>query len=95
MSVNSITRTIISVITLLCLLVSANNAASSSSENQIQHLQTPVINFYPGITSSYFINSEMLFIDDPEHKESLDTILQPDQIWNKIDRSSSSISLKS
>lgn len=88
MSANNITRTIISVITLLCLLVSANNAISATPENQIQQVQPPVINFYPDITSSYFINSEMLFLEDPEHTESIDTIINQDQKWNKIDRNS-------
>ena len=88
MSVNNITRTIISVISLLCLLASANNAISSPSENKAQQVHSPVINFYPDITSSYFINSEMLFFEDPEHTESIDTIFNQDKLWNKINRNS-------
>lgn len=88
MSVNNITRTFISVITLLCLLLSANQTISSPSETQIQQPQTPVINFYPEKTSRYFINSEMLFLEDPEHRESIDSMLNQEKIWNKIDRNS-------
>lgn len=88
MSVFNITRTFFSLIALLCLLFTTNNAISSPSENQAQAVEIPLINFYPGKTKSHHINSDMLFLEDPEHSESINTILNQNKPWKKIDRSS-------
>lgn len=89
--VNNNTRTFISLITLLCLFITSHSVFASPSENQgeiIQAIQTPTIPFYPNKTTSYFINSEMLFIEDPQHSETITSVLNNNHAWEVINRSS-------
>ena len=62
-----------------------NNAALSTPQ---QNLNVPHIPFFPETTESYFINSEMLYLEDPQHTESIDSILKKDLSWKKIERDS-------
>lgn len=50
--------------------------------------QTPIVTFSPEKTSSYFINSEMLYKEDPEHIETIDTIQNESLHWKVINRNS-------
>ena len=99
MLVNKHKGSIFSLFTLLCLLISSLQVWASDLENSegnsdfpTQYLsnqtETPVIQYIPGKTLSYFINSEMLFLEDPEHRESIDSILNGKHAWKKIDRNS-------
>lgn len=88
---DNITRSFISLITLLCLIISSHNvvALPSSTQNlSTQQTQTPVIPYYPNKTSSYFINSEMLYLEDPANTESIETILNSNHAWKEIHRNS-------
>lgn len=88
---DNITRMLISLVALLCIIISAHSAVALPSDTQIlptQQAQTPVIAYYPNKTSSYFINSEMLYLEDPEHTESIDTISKHGKDWKEINRSS-------
>lgn len=52
------------------------------------HPVIPVIPFYPNKTSSYFINSEMLYFEDPLHEENIQSILNKQVQWQEIERNS-------
>ena len=91
MPVDKIKRSFISLVALLCLLITSHFTWASPSQSQnafVQDIQTPVIPFYPNKTSKYFINSEMLYIEDLEHTESIDTILNSEHTWKEIYRNS-------
>jgi diguanylate cyclase (GGDEF)-like protein len=92
-SVDNITRMFISLVTLLCLIISSHSALAADFPLNIKDLstqkkQTPVISYYPNKTLSYFINSEMLYIEDLAHTESIDTILNANKVWKEINRNS-------
>lgn len=89
MHADNIPRTFLSLVTLLYLLLAshASIAASTQAASLVSTVPTPVISFHPETTSSYFINSQMLFIEDPEHVESIDTITTNPN-WKEIKRSS-------
>tara|TARA_R110001592_G_scaffold177076_2_gene417232 strand:+ start:31126 stop:33057 length:1932 start_codon:yes stop_codon:yes gene_type:complete len=89
--VDNIKRSFISLVALLCLLITSHITWASPLQSQnafAQDVQTPVIPFYPNKTSKYFINSEMLYIEDPKHTESIETILNYQNEWKEINRNS-------
>tara|TARA_R110002072_G_scaffold101568_1_gene223661 strand:- start:23191 stop:25122 length:1932 start_codon:yes stop_codon:yes gene_type:complete len=89
--IDNIPRAIMSLITLLCLFFATHISLAADIRAQTApslEPQTPVIPFYPTKTSSYFINSEMLYIEDPEHLESIETIQNNRHIWQEIKRNS-------
>lgn len=61
---------------------------NSPLNTPVQNPSVPHIPFFPASTDSYFINSEMLYLEDPQHTETIDSILVKSHPWQKIERNS-------
>lgn len=91
MQTANISSAITSLIVCICLLFATHSSlAANTHATKLSTIENPIpiISFDPGTMSSYFINSEMVFIEDPEHLESIETIQNTSLLWKEIKRSS-------
>lgn len=93
MSADNFLRVMLNIFVLLCLsfLAQANETpytAFSYAGSEKASLPTPLIQFYPGKTKHYFINNEMLYLEDPDHRESIEDVIAQERPWNIINRNS-------
>lgn len=94
MQVNKFSHATWFFIFLLYLVSSTFNVPASAADQSAPTSfspaasNIPVIPYYPVSTESYFINSEMLYLEDPEHAESIETIVKNQHQWQVIQRNS-------
>ena len=92
--VNKFSHAARSFISLLCLFLSTFSVPFSAADQLDQTsaaqttLNTPIIPYFPASTDAYFINSEMLYLEDTQHSEDIETILNNEHPWRQIERNS-------
>lgn len=94
MQVNKVSHAVRFFIALLCLLSSTFCVPASAADQIKKATATPItstvplITYSPSTSNAYFINSEMVYLEDPKHTESIETILKNQHNWQKIERNS-------